>query len=72
MDELWVEKYRPKKFEDVVGQDSIVEELKSSINNLPHLLFHGPAGVGKTTMAYIIGRELFNNFKVSLFSILLN
>lgn len=64
MDELWVEKYRPKKFDDMVGQNDIVEEIRENLSNLPHLLFYGPAGVGKTTMAYIIGRELFGeNFR---------
>ena len=64
MDELWCEKYRPKKFDEIVGQNHIVEEISSGLTNLPHLLFHGTAGVGKTTMAYVIGRELFgDNFR---------
>ncbi len=66
MNELWVEKYRPKKFDDIVGQNQIVEEIKGAVatGSLPHLLLYGPAGVGKTTMAYVIGRELFgDNFR---------
>jgi len=57
--ELWVEKYRPKKFEEVVGQEKVVKGVKSLINNLPHLLFYGPAGVGKTSLAYVIANEIF-------------
>ena len=47
--EVWIEKYRPQSLDDVVGQDTIVERLKSYIDkqDLPHLLFAGPAGVGK-------------------------
>ena len=47
--EVWIEKYRPQSLDDIVGQDAIVERLKSYINkqDLPHLLFAGPAGVGK-------------------------
>jgi DNA polymerase III delta prime subunit len=47
--EVWIEKYRPQSLDDIVGQDTIVERLKSYINrqDLPHLLFAGPAGVGK-------------------------
>lgn len=66
MNELFVEKYRPKKWEEVIGQKEIVGELKNLIinKNLPHILFHGQAGLGKTTIAYIIGRELFGeNFR---------
>ncbi|MEM3851578.1 MAG: replication factor C small subunit [Methanomassiliicoccales archaeon] len=63
MDEsdLWVEKYRPKTFDDIVGQDAIVERLRSyaKSGNLPHLLFAGPAGTGKTTCAIVLARELF-------------
>ncbi len=58
---IWTEKYRPKKFEEVVGQDDIVKKvhnLTKSIN-IPHLLFAGPAGTGKSTLALIIVKELF-------------
>ncbi len=61
MKEIWVEKYRPKTLEDIVGQDEIVERLKAyrDSRNLPHLLFAGPAGTGKTTSAMALSRDLF-------------
>ena len=59
--EIWTEKYRPVKFEDVVGQQEIVKRIKSLVQalNIPHLLFAGPAGTGKSTLALIIVKELF-------------
>ncbi|QLC51190.1 replication factor C small subunit [Methanolobus zinderi] len=60
-EEIWIEKYRPFKLDDVVGQSETVERLRSYIQtrNLPHLLFSGPPGVGKTATAVSIARELF-------------
>jgi replication factor C small subunit len=59
--EVWTEKYRPKKFEEVVGQEEIIKRVKSLTNsmNIPHLLFAGPAGTGKSTLALIVVRQLF-------------
>lgn len=59
--EIWTEKYRPKKFEEVVGQEEVIKRVKSLVNslNIPHLLFAGPAGTGKSTVALIIVKELF-------------
>lgn len=59
--DVWTEKYRPRKFEEVVGQEDILKRVKSLVNsmNIPHLLFAGPAGTGKSTLALIIVRELF-------------
>jgi DNA polymerase III delta prime subunit len=47
--EIWIEKYRPQTLEEVVGHDAITERLRHYIDqhDLPHLLFAGPAGVGK-------------------------
>jgi len=68
-EEIWIEKYRPEKLEDIVGQDEIIKRLKSYVKtrNLPHLLFSGPPGVGKTAAAIAIVKEIFgetwrNNF----------
>ena len=63
MNEIWIEKYRPKTLKDVVGQTDIVERLQSYVNtkNLPHLMFAGPAGTGKTTSAIAMARELYSD-----------
>ena len=60
-------KYRPVNFEDVVGQQTITSTLKNSISNnklAQALLFTGPRGVGKTSCARIVAREI-NNFKIN-------
>jgi replication factor C small subunit len=59
----WTEKYRPQKLTDIVGQDAIVGRLEAyvKVRSMPHLLFAGPAGVGKTTAAMCIARELFGD-----------
>ena len=58
---IWTEKYRPKKFEEVVGQDDIIKKVQNLTKamNIPHLLFAGPAGTGKSTLALIVVKELF-------------
>lgn len=61
--EVWTEKYRPKKFEEVAGQTEIIKRVRSLVNsnNIPHLLFAGPAGIGKSTLALIVVKELFGD-----------
>ncbi|HDP73369.1 MAG TPA: replication factor C small subunit [Candidatus Woesearchaeota archaeon] len=61
--EIWTEKYRPKEFSEVFGQEEIVKRTKAfvELKNLPHLLFSGPPGIGKTTLAVIIARKLYGS-----------
>ena len=61
MDTIWIEKYRPRTLKDVIGQDEIIERLQAyvKIQNVPHLMFAGPAGVGKTTSAIALAKDLF-------------
>ncbi|MBD3361343.1 replication factor C small subunit, partial [Candidatus Woesearchaeota archaeon] len=58
---IWTEKYRPKDFADVRGQDAIVSKVKAFVDqkNLPHLLFAGPAGVGKSSLALVVAKQMF-------------
>ena len=59
LDIPWVEKYRPQKFEEIVSQSIAINNLRKFTQspNIPHLIFAGPAGTGKTTTALIIARS---------------
>jgi len=60
---IWTEKYRPKDFSEIKGQKEIVRRIKAFVEmqNIPHLLFTGPAGVGKTTLSLVIAKKLFGD-----------
>ena len=61
---MWVEKYRPAKLASIVNQKEIIGSLKSLLKNtseMPHLLFSGSAGVGKTTTALCLTREILGD-----------
>jgi replication factor C small subunit len=69
MREIWIEKYRPKSLKEVMGQKEITDRLLSYVRskNLPHLMFAGSPGTGKTTCALALAKEIFgedwkNNF----------
>jgi len=63
VEEIWTEKYRPRDFSEIKGQKDIVNRVKAFVEekNMPHLLFAGPAGTGKTTLALVIARKLFKD-----------
>lgn len=71
-DQLLDQALRPKVFSEYIGQDKIKENLRIMIGaakkrneTVEHLLLHGPSGLGKTTLAYLIARELGSSIKIT-------
>ncbi|MHA2036679.1 MAG: replication factor C small subunit [Promethearchaeota archaeon] len=64
----WTEKYRPHSFEDIVSQNIAINRLKEFIKNpnMPHMIFAGPAGTGKTSTAMIIAESFLNRENLSV------
>src|SRR3989338_2341145 len=60
MEMPWIEKYRPRKVEEIVGNEGAVSRLRAiaSSGNLPNLILSGPPGVGKTSSLLCLAREL--------------
>ena len=58
---IWIEKYRPSTFDEIKGQEDIKMKVKAFIKqgNMPHLMFSGPAGTGKSTMALVVAKNMF-------------
>jgi len=58
---IWAEKYRPHGLSEVIDQKHAVERIKAFVaaRNVPHMLFAGPAGVGKTTVALAVAHDLY-------------
>ncbi|NMI76881.1 replication factor C small subunit [Nanohaloarchaea archaeon] len=63
MIDVWTEKYRPDTLSEVVGQEEIIDRLSAFVEeeSIPHMLYAGPAGTGKTTSAVALVKDLYGD-----------
>lgn len=61
----WIEKYKPKKFDELISHKNIINTIQKNINSLPHLIFFGPPGCGKSTLINIIINNIYKKEDIS-------
>ena len=68
---LWVEKYRPSSLDTYIGNDHLKSKVRVYLESgdLPHLLFFGKAGTGKTTLAKILVKNMKNQYGIKTFAV---
>ncbi len=61
---LYIERYRPKTREEISGNQKVIDDIFSLAKkgNLPHMIFEGKPGIGKTTTALVLARQMFGEF----------
>ena len=61
---MWIEKYRPKRLDEIVGQEVVVKRIRGFITSktIPNLLLWGPKGTGKTSLVYALASEFYGEF----------
>ncbi|MGC8516423.1 MAG: replication factor C small subunit [Candidatus Acidifodinimicrobium sp.] len=61
--DLWIEKYRPNTFDDILGQRDTIEKLRAmaKAGEVQHMILSGPPGVGKTTSAIVLAKTIFGD-----------
>lgn len=59
----WLLKYKPKTFDQIIGQDNVISIIKNNINKLPHMIFYGLPGSSKTTVVEIIASHIYGQDK---------
>jgi len=59
---VWFEKHRPQTFDEIIGQDEIIQIIIPRLNNITHMIFEGKAGTGKTTTAQVIAKTINADF----------
>lgn len=72
MNTPWIEKYRPNNLDNISSHEQIIKTLRNFIKNedMPHLLFYGPAGTGKTSTILSCARELYkDDFEIMVLQI---
>jgi len=57
----WIFKYKPKDFDDIVFHNEIVNIIRNSLDNLPHMIFYGPNGIGKSALINIIVNNIYTD-----------
>lgn len=65
---MWTEKYRPRRVDELLGQDDVVKRIKGFVREktVPNLLLWGTKGTGKTTLVYALATELYDNYDENL------
>lgn len=63
VDEIWTERYRPETLDDIIGHENIIKRLKKYVDDdeVPHMLFAGPPGVGKTAAITAFAKEVYGD-----------